>query len=339
MINIDGSIGEGGGQILRTSLALALSLNTPFQIKNIRVKRKRPGLMRQHLVAVKAAAVIGNAKVEGAVLQSQALTFIPQRVKPGEYFFDIGTAGSTSLVLQTVLPALLTSSAPSELVLEGGTHNPFAPPFDFIAQAFIPIVNRMGPRVSAILERPGFYPVGGGRVIINIKPCNKLQPLQLQERGEVTEQSAVATVSALPEHIASRELEVIHKELGISRQFLHAHAVKNPLGPGNVVVITVKSEKITEVFTAYGKRGVRAETVALELVKQVKRYLQAAVPVGECLADQLLLPFALAEGGGFTTLRPSLHTTTNIHVLRYFLPLDVVQERTNDDAWRITIKA
>src|SRR5512139_1323749 len=151
MIVIDGSRGEGGGQVLRSSLALSLVTGQPFRIEKIRAGRRKPGLMRQHLTAVNAAADIGCATVEGAHIGSQALAFYPRTVKPGRYHFAVGTAGSCTLVLQTVLPALLTAGFPSELVLEGGTHNPYAPPFDFLEQAFLPLMRKLGPGVSASL--------------------------------------------------------------------------------------------------------------------------------------------------------------------------------------------
>src|SRR5437867_958993 len=164
MLLIDGSQGEGGGQILRTALGLSLVTGTPIRIEKIRAGRAKPGLLRQHLTAVNAATAIGAVDVEGATLGSQELTFRPGTVKPGEYRFAVGTAGSTGLVLQTVLPPLLTAPGPSTLTLEGGTHNPTAPPFDFLARAFLPLISRMGPSATARLERPGFYPAGGGQM-------------------------------------------------------------------------------------------------------------------------------------------------------------------------------
>ncbi len=171
VLTIDGADGEGGGQILRTSLALSLVTGIPFRIERLRAGRPRPGLLRQHLTAAHAAAEVGQVQVTGAALGSLSLTFVPGRVTPGTYSFSVGTAGSTTLVLQTVLPALLLASEPSTLTLAGGTHNPFAPPFDFLAQAYLPLVNRMGPQVTATLERPGFYPAGGGTCQITIAPA------------------------------------------------------------------------------------------------------------------------------------------------------------------------
>ena len=183
MLTIDGSQGEGGGQILRTSLALAAVTGTPFSIEKIRAGREKPGLLRQHLTAVKAAAEICAASVAGAEMGSSALTFRPGPAKAGEYAFSVGTAGSATLVLQTVLPALMIASAPSSLVLEGGTHNPGAPPFEFLEKCLLPLLNRMGPTIVAKLERPGFYPAGGGRFTVEISPVPALQQLEMVERG------------------------------------------------------------------------------------------------------------------------------------------------------------
>src|ERR1700722_15265155 len=161
MIEIDGSFGEGGGQVLRTALSLSLVTGQPFRIDNIRAGREKPGLLRQHLTAVLAAAEIGGATVEGATLGSTALTFSPGKVKPGEYRFAVGTAGSGTLVFQTILPALMLASAPSRITIEGGTHNHAAPPFDFLARTFVPLVERMGPKIRLQFERYGFYTAGG----------------------------------------------------------------------------------------------------------------------------------------------------------------------------------
>ncbi|HEX8697393.1 MAG TPA: RNA 3'-terminal phosphate cyclase, partial [Myxococcaceae bacterium] len=184
MVRIDGSKGEGGGQVLRTSLALSLVTGTPFQMVNVRAGRAKPGLLRQHLTALKAAAEVGAAEVTGAELGSRELTFKPRALSPGNYFFAVGTAGSATLVLQTVLPALMVASGPSTLMLEGGTHNPAAPPFDFLKKAYLPLVRRMGPEVEAVLDRPGFFPAGGGKFRVDVKPA-PLKPLHLMERGRV----------------------------------------------------------------------------------------------------------------------------------------------------------
>lgn len=335
MDSINGSIGEGGGQILRTALALSTCLVRPFRIFNIRVARKRPGLQPQHLTAVKAAAAISQAQLEGAEKDSLTLTFSPSQVKAGEYLFAVGSAGSTSLVLQTVLPALMLADAPSRLVLEGGTHNPLAPPFEFLQYAFLPVLNRMGPAVSARLERPGFAPNGGGRVIVDIQPVSHLRSVAIPERGAILSQYAEVLLAHLPEHIARRELAVVQQALGYTDEQLRFQMVSDADGPGNVVNAIIQSEQVTECFSAFGQRGLPAEQVAQQVVEQVRRYLQAGVPVGRHLADQLLLPMALAGGGMFVTVKPSLHTLTNMEVIKTFMNVDLRAEEIRDDVWRI----
>ncbi|OGT20541.1 MAG: RNA 3'-terminal-phosphate cyclase [Gammaproteobacteria bacterium RBG_16_57_12] len=335
MLTINGTLGEGGGQILRSALALSLCLGRPFRISNIRATRSRPGLMPQHLVAVTAAAAVGDAEVRGATPGSRELEFVPRTIKPGEYRFDIGTAGSTTLVLQTILPALLTAAAPSHIRLQGGTHNPLAPSLDFFQHAFVPLINRMGPRIQTRQERPGFYPVGGGIVEVLIEPISSLQPLSLLERGEIVSRRAWAMVSRLPEHIARRELEVIEQQLGLPTSALELRQVEAK-GPGNALTVLIESEHVTEVFAGIGERGVPAETVAQGVVAEVQRYLAAGVPVGEHLADQLLLPLALAGGGSFITLRPSRHTNTNMEVIKHFTGLQFACEELGEDRWRIS---
>ena len=332
-------MGEGGGQILRTALALSMCLQRPFRIANIRAARKRPGLRRQHLIAVQAAAEICDAEVKGATLGSLDLIFIPHGISTGEYRFDIGSAGSTSLVLQTILPALLTAQGTSKLSLGGGTHNPQAPSFDFLQTCFLPLISQMGPRITAKLERPGFYPAGGGLARIAIDPVDRLAPLRLQERGEILEKKVIVMLANLPQHIALRELRIMSKELDLGEEFLTIRREDAALGPGNVVSVFIKSARLTEVFTGFGQRGVRAETVASRVVKQVRRYLAAGVPVGDHLADQLLLPLALSGGGSLVTLRPSRHTATNIEVIQRFLEIRIVSEELSADVWRITLKA
>src|SRR5215470_13994646 len=167
-IRIDGSFGEGGGQILRSSLSLSLVTGKPFRIENIRANREKPGLLRQHLTAVPAAAEVGAAEVEGASLGSKALSFVPGKVRAGEFRFAIGTAGSGTLGHQTILPALITAVGPSRIDIEGGTHNPAAPPFDFLERSFIPLIERMGPKVKFELQRFVFYPGGGGRMVLEV---------------------------------------------------------------------------------------------------------------------------------------------------------------------------
>ena len=337
LLNIDGSQGEGGGQIIRSSLALSMCLGKPFQITHIRANRDRPGLQSQHLTAVTSARTIVDADVEGAQIGSQRLVFIPKHVRPGDYHFSIGTAGSTTLVLQTLLPALMMADKPSTLVLEGGTHNHFAPPYDFLVKSFLPLIQRMGPGITTRLERIGFAPRGGGILHITIQPVERLKSLVLTERGKILQQSAEVLLAHLPEHIAQRELDVISRTLGYSPDQLHFHLAESAYGPGNVVLIYVQSESVTEVFSAFGERGLPAEQVAEKAVNDVKHYLQSNVAVGKNLADQLLIPLALAGEGAFLTQKPSLHTITNITVIKQFMKVKFNTRQINPDAWIISL--
>jgi len=338
VLMIDGSRGEGGGQILRTSLSLSLVTGRPVRIENIRAGRKKPGLGRQHLTAVEAARETGRAEVEGNFLGSGTLFFRPTGVFPGRYRFAVGTAGSCTLVLQTVLPPLLVTGERSELVLEGGTHNPFAPPFDFLERAFIPLLRRMGPRVAVRLHRPGFYPAGGGEVSVRIESSEDLELIELTERGALRSVSARALVSRLPRKIAERELAVVRQRLGWEKDVLEAEEIRGGRGPGNVLVLTVEFENVTEVFTGFGRRGVPAEEVAREACAEASEYLASGVPVGRRLADQLLLPLALAGGGNFRTLSPSMHTRTNAEVIEEFLPVSIRIREEEKNVWEVRIR-
>jgi len=337
MLTIDGSFGEGGGQILRSSLALAMVTGRPFRIEKIRAGRKKPGLMRQHLTAVQAAAQISQADVRGADIGSTAVEFHPKQVQPGEYAFGIGTAGSTTLVLQTILPALLTASGPSRLTFEGGTHNPFAPPFDFLAKALIPLVNRMGPTVSAELERPGFYPAGGGKFTISIEPARELKGFELTDRGEVVRRCGRAVVSNLPAHIAEREIKVLCKGTNWDESCFSTDEVTNSRGPGNIVIIEVEAENVTEVFTGFGEVGRSAEAVATLALQSYQRWLKAAVPVGEYLADQIMLPLAIAGQGRYLTLPLTRHSTTHIELIGQFLGIGMKAERQGRDCCLVSV--
>jgi RNA 3'-terminal phosphate cyclase (ATP) len=339
MITIDGSFGEGGGQIIRTACALSLISKKPFRVFNVRARRDKPGLQRQHLTAVLAAAEIGQAKVDGAAVGSREFTFVPGEIKPGEYDFKIGTAGSLTLVLQTLLPPLMFAAEPSQLTLEGGTHNVHAPPFEFLQKTFLPLINRMGARVSIALERYGFYPPGGGRLRVHIEPCAAQRRLDLLERGSLRGHRAGALVVNLPQSIASRELNVIKEKLGLRDEQLQIETSTNAFSPGNVVTIELESEEVTEVFTGVGERGVRAEVVAERAADEALQYLSDGAPVGAHLADQLLIPLAIAGGGSYLTGQPSLHTTTNIEVIKKFLGVDITVNQVSERTWKIEVRA
>jgi RNA 3'-terminal phosphate cyclase (ATP) len=338
MITIDGSFGEGGGQILRTSLALSLVTGKPFRIENIRAGRKTPGLLRQHLTAVNAAAAIGQADVIGAIIGSTLLTFTPSKIAPGEYNFAVGTAGSTTLVLQTVLPSLLIADGPTRLTLEGGTHNPFAPPFDFLNKAFLPLLSRMGMNVSAKLDRYGFYPAGGGKMEIAIDPAGKFSRLELHGRGDIRQRRARAILANLPRKIGERELSIVRRKLSWPHEYTAIEQVDNSYSPGNIVTIELESDHLTEVFTGFGEKGKPAEEVADAAVQHARRYLASDVSAGEYLADQILVPMAIAGGGSFTTLPASRHTTTNIEIIRKFLDVEILAAPVAGREWRVTVR-
>jgi RNA 3'-terminal phosphate cyclase (ATP) len=324
MIEIDGSEGEGGGQILRSSLSLAICTQQAFRISNIRAKREKPGLMRQHLTAVRSAAEICNASVEGDAVGSRELTFRPGVLKAGDYSFAIGTAGSCTLVLQTVLPPLLIARGTSKVRISGGTHNKGAPPFDFLQRAFLPLLRRMGAQVDLELMQYGFYPKGGGEIRAKITPASSLSELTLHERGQRVRAYAEAYVAALPIDIARRELAVIGDKLNWSHEQLFLRGLSNDEGPGNAVTITVEHENVTEVFTGFGERGVRAEAVADNAATEAREYIAATAAVGEHLADQLLLPMAIGAGGSFVTTRVSQHLRSNALVIERFTNRKVI---------------
>ncbi len=325
-MEIDGSAGEGGGQILRSSLTLSLLTGQPLRIVNIRIKRKKTGLLRQHLVAVDAARDIGLAEVYGNELGSTQMEFIPTCINGAQnYLYRIGSAGSTTLVLQTILPVLALAKTPSVVRLFGGTDNPMAPPFDHLQATFLPLLNRMGPNVTTELVQHGFYPAGGGEIIVRINPCTAFLPLSLLQRNKSTENSATVRTANLPDHIAQREIQTIARLSGWSKNQFYLDQVKSP-GPGNVVFLTANSQSITETFTAFGQVGIRAEDVANKAWKQFERYIHFDAPVGIYTADQLLLIMAIAawqgnSGSVFRTLPLSEHSLSHLMLIERFLGL------------------
>ncbi len=337
MLTINGSQGEGGGQILRTSLSLAAITGIPVTITNIRAKREKPGLQRQHLVAVQAAARVCGGQVEGAELKSSQLVFHPQQPQAGDYHFDIGSAGSCTLVLQTILPILLQASGTSTVTISGGTHNGMAPPIEFLSDSFFPLLHRMGLSASVELIRHGFYPAGGGKIRAVIHGGAPTTPLTLLERGKVIGRHAESLISNIPAHIAHREATAIKHGLHWSHDEVDEREVAAD-GPGNMLVARLRYAQITTVISACGELRKSAEKVANEVVKGVKRYVKNEVPVCEHLADQLLLPLALGAGGQFRTVAPTEHTTTNAAVMAAFLGDVVKCEQKDKDDWVVTVR-
>ena len=335
-IEIDGAKGEGGGQVLRSCLALSIISGTPVHIRRVRAGRRRPGLMRQHLTALRAAAAVGAAHVEGDELGSTDVRFEPHTIVAGHHRFAVGTAGSCTLVLQTIMWPLLLADAPSQVRVEGGTHNPMAPPFDFLARTLLPRLHALGFDLELSLARPGFYPAGGGAIEATLRPSPKRTPAEWTEREPVGDHHAEAWLSRLPAKIAKRELTVVHEQLRWPQSRLYTKQVEAD-GPGNVLLLYATHGPWTTVVSAMGEKGRPAEDVAAGAVDEYRRFSHADVPVDEHLADQLLIPLALSGGGRFRTLAPTLHTRTNAEIVERFLPVSI-SLRELDDAWEVAVE-
>jgi RNA 3'-terminal phosphate cyclase (ATP) len=336
MITIDGSEGEGGGQVLRNSCALSLVTGQPFRITNIRGKRPKPGLMRQHVTAIEAACVISGAECRGLAIGSGELEFRPGKVEPGEYHFAVGTAGSTGLVLQTVLLPLILADGPSRLVLEGGTHNPMAPPFDFIARSYLPVVNRMGPAVSARLLRHGFYPRGGGKIEVEIAP-GALRRIECLTRGEPLRRSGQVSYAGVPFEVAERMRARARRELNQwDESDFSLRELPADQGPGIILMLAAEFEAVTELVSGFGQIGTPAERLAKTASARLKGYLESAAFAGPYLADQLVLPFALAGGGSFTTVKLTEHCRTAIAIAERFTGGPIRIERTAEECNLVT---
>ncbi len=337
MLAIDGSRGEGGGQVLRSALSLSIVTGQAFRMFNIRARRAKPGLRWQHLTAVRAAQAVSSAIVEGAGLGATELTFAPGDLQGGRHAFDVGTAGSTTLIAQTLIPALLHTSQPFQITIDGGTHNPMSPPFEFLAHTYLPLLRRMGAGVEVKLIRRGFYPAGGGRIELRVEKSAELTPIELCSRGLLLGKQAVAIVSRLPVSIAQRELATLGDALGWPPDVLHASKDEVGTGPGNAVIVELEFENLTEVFADFGLKGVPAESVAKGLAMAVADYLAGAAAVDAHLADQLLLPMAIAGGGRFTTQQPTQHTLTNIGIIEAFMPVRIRLDQDQKDVFIISV--
>ncbi|MCO2092021.1 RNA 3'-terminal phosphate cyclase, partial [Pseudomonas aeruginosa] len=318
LIELDGS--EGGGQILRSALSLSMTSGQPLRIRNIRGRRSRPGLLRQHLTAVRAAAEICAAEVEGAELGSRELAFRPGAIRAGDYAFAIGSAGSCSLVLQTLLPALLAANGESRVRISGGTHNPLAPPADFLRDSWLPLLQRMGAEVDLELLRHGFVPAGGGELLARVRPA-RWRPLQLEHPGAALRRQARALLAGIPGHVGERELERVRQRLGWSDEERQLEFLAEDQGPGNALLLRIDCEHICATFCAFGQAGVSAERVAEQVATQAIGWMESGCAADEHLADQLLLPMALAGAGSFTTPRLSAHLQSNRRVIERFLPV------------------
>lgn len=315
MIEIDGSQGEGGGQILRTALSLSMITGQAFRLTNIRAARKKPGLMRQHLVCVQAAQRISHADVQGMSLGSQTLTFSPHQVQAGHYEFNIGSAGSTLLVFQTLLPVLILQHSVSQISITGGTHNPLAPSAHFVQECFLVALKKIGICVDFTIEKSGFFPIGAGQISAHIQPWQQPKPLNLLEKNN-PEIQIFGSVLNLPLDILDREFHVLKKCLDVTQ----ATFVKlNGISEGNHLFVNVVSDNHVQQFSALDEKRKAGEQIAKNLAQQVLDYLDSPALVDEYLADQLLLPLVLGQGGTFTAQNISQHTQTQADIIKRFI--------------------
>lgn len=325
LIHIDGTMGEGGGQVLRSALSLALITGRGVRLEHIRARRDNPGLGFQHAMAVQAAARVSGARVEGDRIGSQTLAFLPGPVVPGDYHFDIGTAGATSLVLQTVLPPLAMADGASRVTVTGGTHVPHSPCFHYLDWHWRVMLGRIGMPFELHMPMAGFYPPGGGEIQAGIPGSARPRGLDLTDRGRLLSIQGLSAVANLPEEIAERQrgralrrLQTLNSDVDIAIEHLPARS------PGTVLALLARFERGQACFFALGERGKRAERVADEAVDDLLGFLATGAAVDRWLADQLLLPLALADAA--STLRTSevtLHLLTQARVIQAFLPVEI----------------
>lgn len=343
LIDLDGADGECGGQWLRSALTLSMCTGRAFRMRHIRANRERPGLLRGHVASISAAQAVCGAQVQGAELDGSSVAFTPGEVRAGDYTFGVGGAGSCMLVLQTVWPALMGLAKPSRITLRGGTHTPKAPPFQFIQRAYAPLMDRLGAVSELRLRRHGFHPTGGGGVEVNITPAEagRLRPFDLTERGPLRAAYAECLVAAVPRHVANRELDTLAKSLGWAPHQLHVPAVRQNEGPGNALMATLEHEFTTELFTAVGEKGVSAETVARAVAREVREFQVSRAAIGPYLADQWVLPLALAVWRSGTAARFTCSALTDralahIALIRRFLPCHIATEPF-DGGWAVVV--
>jgi RNA 3'-terminal phosphate cyclase (ATP) len=337
-VMVDGAQGEGGGQILRTSLSLSVCTQKKVVVERIRARRRKPGLLRQHLTALKAAAKISGARVEGGELGSKKISFAPKKVRAGDYHFKVGSAGSACLVLQAVLPPLLFADGPSTVVVEGGTHNPLAPPFDFLTQSFFSCLRRMGVDVRGRLLRHGFFPAGGGKFEVSISPTKSWRAFESAEKGELLEKEIRILAAHLPQEVAEKEARFLTEKLGWDKEAVKTESIGESLGPGNAILVRLRHGEHDSVFSAFGQRGIPAPRVLSPLVKEVQAFLNGRGSICVHLADQLLLPMVLGGGGVFTTVGLSEHFRTNVDVIGQFVDTKIRTERRARSDMRVNVR-
>ncbi|MBD3288414.1 RNA 3'-phosphate cyclase [candidate division KSB1 bacterium] len=325
MIKIDGSLGEGGGQVLRSSLALSIITEQPFEIYNIRARRKKPGLQPQHLKCVEAAAAISQAETDGAALGSTRLVFKPGKAVAGDYHIDIGTAGSTSLVLQTIYLPLAFLQTESNIIITGGTHVPWSPVFHYLEFQWLPVLEQIGFDMKLSLQQAGFYPKGGGKIASQIRPVSELKNIELTERGKLQQIWGISAAANLNASIIERQKAQMQRRL--SRKNIECD-IRNETMPSRwkntMALLFAQFENGSGCFTALGAVGKRAEKVADEAFTGLSEYLYTSGCVDKYLADQLLLPLAFATGKSrYSTSKITQHLLTNRDVIRPFTDIEI----------------
>lgn len=329
-LKIDGSIGHGGGQILRSALALSAILGKPFEMHSIRKDRSQPGLRRQHLCGVSAAAEICGAKLEGAELGSEDLLFIPKKIKAGTYQFAVGTGGSVSLVLQSILLPLAVQKVKSHISVAGGTYTPQAPTAEFFTETLVPQMNQMGYSVKAEITRAGFFRIGGGLVQVDCCRKDNFMPVYWMEKESPRKCFIQIVTSHFPEKTTLKVAKLIREELSKMRNMIpyELEIMENPdiEEPGAAVIVRTAGRTPT-VFSEIAQYGYSSEALARSLGKQIRSFLAASAPIETHLADQIILPLFFAAGGLFLTKSSSEHLESCIKILELFTGQKVKTEK------------
>ncbi len=324
-IEIDGSFGEGGGQILRTALSLSMTTGQLIRIFNIRAGRPNPGLANQHLTCIKAAREISSATVAGATLGSQTLEFEPGQIQPGDYSFDVTTAGSVSLVFHTLFLPLSLAQSPSRVTIRGGTHVNWSPSYEFLEDQWLLYLRKIGFEISIRLEKAGYYPHGGGVIKARIEPAGQISPLILLNRGELRAITGRVFFSNLKTNIAERQVAQAEKLLaahGLSPE-IEIREYPAP-SPGTGTHLHAAFDNASGSCTALGEKRISAEKVASSSAEAICNYIDSGAALDRFIADQLILPLSLASGeSAFTCEEVSQHLRTNVAIVQMFLPVKV----------------
>lgn len=336
-ITIDGRMGEGGGQVLRGALALSMALGRPFRLNNIRANRPKPGLKRQHLTCVLAAAEICGAEVDGAAMKSTELVFKPGSVRAGNYRFSIGSGGSVTLVLQAILPPLILAGGPSTLEIIGGTHVPLAPIYEYFERTLSPMLTKMGPGLKSGMLQPGFMDVGGGVVKVEVTPARKLNFLDQTLVGELKSLTGRIISYNLPETIGQREGAILSQKLRDLTDLRIENLEDRDCGSGNFVLLELTRSSGTTIASGIARLGLPAENVARAAVGRMLSFLSSRAAADVCLADQLIVPMALAGGGRVLTEKPSSHLKTIMDLASMFSEKNIRAEQVDSKSWLIEV--